>query len=327
MKCKHRFVEILGGLCLLLTPALRGTTLTETFASDPTQTGWRTTGDSNLFDWQADTEDLAVTWDSARSNSFFYLPLNTILSRSDSFTLGFTIRLDDIAAGTTTGKPYTFEIAIGLLNLSKATRTGFLRGTGSDSTDLVEWDYFPDSGFGATVAGAMISDSNHWATSFNDPLELVAGSSYQFTMDYRAETQTMTIQMLTGGSSTNLQAIVLTSAFDDFHVDTFAISSYSDAGQDPQYAGSVVAHGEVDDISLVLPPPPVQDFSGALIQNHWQASFVGQTNWLYDLESSADLRTWTRVTSPVPGVGLSQTLTDPSPVLPMGFYRLKAIKP
>ena len=50
--------------------------------------------------------------------------------------------------------------------------------------------------------------------------------------------------------------VVLPAGF-DFRVDSFAVSSYSDAIQAPptNYYGSVLAHGVVDNVQLSLPPP------------------------------------------------------------------------
>ena len=56
-------------------------TITENFTTNPLLNGWQIFGDTNLFQWDPTNHDLAVTWDSSQSNSYFYLPLSNILGR------------------------------------------------------------------------------------------------------------------------------------------------------------------------------------------------------------------------------------------------------
>ena len=59
--------------------------------SDPLRQGWKYHGDRSLFSWESVAGRMAVTWDSSHSNSYFYLPLMTVLGRTDSFELGFDL--------------------------------------------------------------------------------------------------------------------------------------------------------------------------------------------------------------------------------------------
>src|SRR5215211_1816974 len=95
--------------------------MNDSFGTDPAQRGWRTFGDASLFHWDATDERMEVTWDSSRTNSLFYRSLGTVLTKSDNFTLGFEMRLRDIAIGVDTNKLYTFPIAIGLCKFSSIT--------------------------------------------------------------------------------------------------------------------------------------------------------------------------------------------------------------
>src|SRR5690349_5102574 len=101
----------------------RAVTFTESFSSNPLQHGWQTYGDASLFQWDSTNQNLRVTWDSSRPNSYFYNPLGTILSRSDDFSLAFDLRLADIGVGSDTNKSGTFSIGLGFLNLAEATQT------------------------------------------------------------------------------------------------------------------------------------------------------------------------------------------------------------
>lgn len=296
----------------------------ETFDTDPAARGWVASGDAALFAWDAAARDLAVTWDSSRPNSYFRLPLRTFLTRADDFRLEFDLTLEDLQSGTSPDKPYTFELALGFLNTAEAAAPGFLRGTGVDSPDLVEWNYFPDSGFGATVAAAMISHTNAWATSFNTGDGLVIGTTYRFVLDYRAAQQAMAVRMIVGGQTHDLQTATIREPFGDFAVDALAVASYSDAGQDPLYAGSILAHGRIDNVRLETPAPPIRRFVGGPGAGRWAAEFTSWLGWHYTLVRSTDLREWVPVGATVDGTGLRQTLSDEAPPGAGAFYRVKA---
>src|SRR6266567_4657432 len=158
---------ILTGASATFTLSARAGTLQEDFSTDPAARDWRVFGDTNLFSWDAANQQLQVTWDSSQPNSYFYHPLGTTLSRNDDFSLAFDLRLADITPGVNTNKSGGFELAVGLLNFSEATLTNFLRGTGTDSPDLVEFDFFPDTGFGPTLWPTIISTNS--AYSYNGP--------------------------------------------------------------------------------------------------------------------------------------------------------------
>ena len=320
---------VLGALAAALlirgVPAVGQTTvLTEDFQTDPALRGWRVAGDASLFRWDADAGNLAVTWDSSRTNSYFYFPLNTTLTREDDFAFAFTVELAAINFGTTPDKPGTFEISVGFLNFGQATGPDFLRGTGSNSTNLVEWDYFPDSGFGATISSTIVSIQNQWAVSFNSPVPLDPGIAYDFKLRYEAQKHQLVTTVRSAGESVTLKTVVLDVAFDDFAVDAFAVSSYSDAGQNPGWAGSVLAHGAVDDVQLELPTPPIRRFTGHARGGAWQAEFTGWLGWRYTLKSSPDLHDWSAVGAAIAGTGQRQTLADPQPLHEHSFYRLRA---
>src|SRR4029077_5471824 len=80
-------------------------TITEDFATNPLGRDWRIFGDSNLFTFNLTNQNLSVIWDSSRSNSYYYLPLRTILSRMDDFALALDLELIDVAAGVNPNKP------------------------------------------------------------------------------------------------------------------------------------------------------------------------------------------------------------------------------
>jgi hypothetical protein len=321
-------VLALAGALFLSTPAVRAGTLTENFAADPLHNGWQTYGDANLFQWDATNQVLRVTWDSSQPDSYFYYPLGTILDRADDFSVAFDLRLDDIAAGD---HPNTFQIAIGLLNLGEADGTNFLRGTGYNSPDLVELDYFWDSGFGATVWPTMIdtnSGFNYTGSGDYALWTLTNGNWHHFEMNYTASNQTLITAVTNLASHSGLLLSQgLAGSFPDFRVTAFSVSSYSEAGQDPTYAGSVLAHGAIDNVVATAPPPPVQNLTGSFTNGRWTTRFIGRTNWLYTLERTADFHSWTSVSPTVAGVAGAGVLSDTNPPAGNVFYRVRAQRP
>jgi len=126
-------------------------TVSDDFSSNPGNRGWKVFGDPSLIVWQQNNHNLSVTWNSSRSNTYFYLPLGTILDRQDDFSLALDLELTDVTAGVNLAKVSTFELAFGFLNLADGMKTNFFRGNGADSPNLAEVDYFPDTGFGPTI--------------------------------------------------------------------------------------------------------------------------------------------------------------------------------
>src|SRR5829696_5189271 len=97
-----------------------GATFTESFTAEPG--AWQT-WNAGAFRWDADAQNLAVTWDSRETNALFYYKLPFALTRRDSFQAEFTLRFDDLTLGIDPTKNSTFPICFGFLNVREATRT------------------------------------------------------------------------------------------------------------------------------------------------------------------------------------------------------------
>jgi hypothetical protein len=316
---------------LLLAWESSAALLHEDFSNDPAASGWRIWGDTNLFTWNAAQGALNVTWDSSRSNSFFYKRLGTVLARDDDFSFQLDLRLQDIATTTKSGP---FEIAVGLINLADATRTGYWRGSGVNAEhgprNVFELDYFPAGyypGFGdvaPSISPTVVSMDNGFASGFS-LTELTNGQLYHLEMAYSASNGVIhTTISAEGGFSLTLDDVVLGSAFTDFRIDSLALCSYSDTGDD---FDSVLAHGTVDNLLVTLPPPPVQQFTGSLSNGIWVAQFLTRTNWVYTVERASDLQTWIPASAPLDGTGTILTFQDPNPPSPAAFYRVTAQRP
>jgi hypothetical protein len=317
------------GFCLAVAVG-RPATITENFTNNPLAHGWQIFGDTNLFQWNSTNQNLAVTWDSAQTNSYFYKPLGTILAKSDNFAVSFDLQLTDLTNGINPAKTNTFELAVGFINSISAISTNLQRGTGRSSThgarNTCEFDYFPNSGYGATISPAILSSNNQFITTFAFPFTLDPGALFHVTMNYTATNQTMHTTLTRNGAPFAAGAIpdvVLGSSFNDFRLDQFAIINWSDAGAD----GSLLAHGTVDNFTVTVPPPPVQNFSGGFTNNFWQAQFAGQNNWLYTLERTTDLISWNDVSQTNSGNGTNLFLPDTNAISSKTFYRVRAERP
>jgi hypothetical protein len=333
---KRLFVSLASaGLSFVLAARGQAISLQEDFSTDPATRGWQVLGDTTLFHWDATHQNMQVTWDSSRPNSYFCLPLGTTLSKDSDFTLTFDLQLSDFLAGINPDKPYPFQIAIALINPAKATQPGFARGTGADSPDLVEFDFFPDPG-GAWIFGPSITPviadsigtdpSTDWAYGFAG-LSLTTGDLYHVVMSYTASNQTLHTAMTDNGEAFGpVSDAQLVPGFQDFQVDHVAICSYSDAVQVPDFYGSILAHGTVDNFVVTM-PPPVTIISGGPGSPGWQVAFHSRSDWRYTLERTVNFRSWSAVSLTTSGNGTNLVLQDASAPADKAFYRVHAEQP
>ena len=302
-------------------------TFQETFAANPFTKGWAVYGDTNLFAWDPMNQNLAVTWDSSQPNSYFYHPLGTVLTENDNFSFAFDLEFSSVAIGTDANKPDTFEVALGLICFQCATNPVLERGVGeavNGACNVAEFDYFPDSGYGATISPTILSSNNVFATSFSFPFTMDTGALFHIAMSYTASNQMLVTTMTRNGLSFGpVKSTFLPSNFTDFRLDQFAVSSYSDAGAD----GSLQAQATVDNIVIVTPPPPVNYLSGLIVDGTWLIKFMSNTNWVYTLRRSTDLSAWNDVSEPTPGNGTTLFLQDTNGISGEAFYQVKAERP
>lgn len=276
-------------LSLLALSSAKARTITENFANNPAQDGWRVYGDTNLFAWDSTNDVLDVTWDSLQTNSYFYLPLCRMLTRTNDFTIAFDLNLSQAVAYN-----YSFGLAIGLFNLSEATSASFQRSTGTNSPDLVEFDYFPNTtyDYGATVWPIFVDTNSVF--NYNDPNDFALYAPnlndwYHVVMTYSATSQTMVTTMTNFEQTTGITVTDPLISFTDFRVDTLSISSYQDDG----FGDSIFAQGAVANISVTLPPAPVagpvteaEMFTSNPLADGWQV--FGDTN-LFTWDSTNDV--------------------------------------
>ena len=124
---KYVKLEVLDGkaeidaVTVIPAPRLNSSSLEERFAGNPAANGWQIVGATNLFQWDQSNENLRVTWDSSKANSFFFHRLGTVLTKEDDFLFEFDLSLDSVAVGLSTNKPFSFELAIGFVNTTFIT--------------------------------------------------------------------------------------------------------------------------------------------------------------------------------------------------------------
>ncbi len=290
--------------------------INENFANDPAADGWQTFGNASLFNWDSTNQDLAVTWDSSQPNSYYYHPIGEVLTSGDDFTISFDLLLNDAAI---TGG--TFELAAGFLNLSDATSPGFLRGTGYNATNVVEFDYFMDPFYGDSLAASETDTSGLFADIYDD-LPLATGTTYHVTINHIGGQPLVSAQVTVSNQPySSLPSSYIEQGFGDFRVDTISVSSYSDQGA---YGASILAHGTIANISVTATTRPITKITGNFVGSAWQAQFFSRAGWNYTLERTSDFQTWTPASPTAGGTDDTLTLQDTNPPATQGFYRVLA---
>jgi len=290
--------------------------IADDFLNDPAQNGWKIFGNPNLFQWT--NQSIAVTWDSTQPNSYLYKPLGTILAIADDFNLSFDLRLNDAIAFN-----YGAPIAVGLFRLNDATNVSFSRG-GGHSPNLFEFNFFPDTGFGDSIDATLKDVQDGYAGFYfaYDNLPLDPGVLFHVELAHAAGSPTITGAVYTNGQLYTSLPLSFNGSPTNFYLDTVSISSYHDDG----FGDSVLAHGTVDNILVAFPPLPLQSVAAGLTGGVWQAQLASRSNWVYTLQRTVDLQTWTDVVSAA-GNGTNLFLQDVNPPANNALYRVKADRP
>jgi len=291
----------------------------ESFTADPVAKGWAIHGDKSLFEWDTEGEHLNVTWDSEKPNSYFYKPIGQSLTEEDTFAFTFQLSLYEVKAGYLEGQPYTFEVAVGLINMESAKDAAFKRGTGTDSPNLVEWDYFPDTGFGATVSPSIASGSSEFSAGFTFPAELEAGKTYTVRIGYDGTTGVLKTEMLEAVNPWKTIAEVKRKiAHAGFSVDALSISNYTAKGSE----SSLFAVGKIDELAIATTRSQPRFVDQLFIEGQWFARvfLVEPEDW--KLQRSVDLRQWKSLDVQLNSSYFFLNLIDSEPMGGNRFYRI-----
>ena len=330
-------------LASLFVTSVFANTITENFSADPASHGWKTFGNTNLFAWDSTNHTLAVTWDSTQTNSYFYHPLGTTVTRNDDFSVAFDLNLRDIASGVEPGKTGPMELGFEFLNLAAATNASFMRNNFGTVPNVAGFDYYTDGYFvfgdivypsDAATTPTFISGVNSYDyapqhISFYDN-RLPNDQTVHISLVYTASNQTASVSVTTNGVAlVTLPALALDGSegfadpSDNFLVNTFCICNFSSYGDDYD---SVLAHGTVANLVINV-PPPAQNLVGAFTNGVWQVQFANHLGWLYTLERTANLASWTDASTSVSGNGTNLILTDTNAISARSFYRIRADRP
>src|ERR1051325_7107204 len=108
------------------------------------------------------------------------------------------------------------------------------------------------------------------------------GTNYHGTLTHAAGAGLISATVLTNGQVYTTMPFFFSGSIGEFRLDALSISSYSGAGQDPAFAGSLLAHGTVDNFVVTL-PPPVRNLAGGFTNGVWQTKFNTYTNANYTM--------------------------------------------
>lgn len=313
---KIRLLALAG---LFVVSTIHATLVRETFTNTPAADGWQVFGDTNLFQWNSTNHVLDVTWDSTQTNSYFYFPLGRTYTKADSFYVQFDLQLKDAKAFNGGS-----QLAVGLLHYSDATNSNFSRANFT-SPNLCEFDYFPQFSYGTTVYPDSVEASMIDASGTNlffaqDNVTLNPGVTYRIAFIHHVGAEAISCEVSTNGQIISSLPIVNTyGPMGDFQLDMLAIISYSDDG----YGDSILAHGSVSNLAFASPLPVdvIRTAAAGRVQ------FASDTNWLYTLEQSADLKQWTTAAPVVFGNGTNLLLQTTNPPTGQAFYRVHAELP
>jgi hypothetical protein len=289
----------------------------EKFATDPALDGWQVFGDTNLFQWDSTNQVLDVTWDSTQTNSYYYHLLDRTYTVADSFYVQFDLQLND-AVSFNSGQ----ELAIGLLHFSDATDPDFSRPN-TPSPNLCEFDYFPAYTYDGTPypssADATVVDSGGNYFFAYDNVTLLPGGTYRVVLIHQAGAEAVSGVIYTNGQVVTTLPSVYDGGIGDFQLDMLSVINYADDG----YGDDILAHGTVGNLAFASPLP--LGFIQAPMPG--QVQTLSDTNWVYTLEQSVDLQTWTPAALPVPGNGTNLVLQATNPPSDHAFYQIRADLP
>ena len=309
---------------MFVVSSVEAASVVETFDADPATSGWKIHG-GEMFEWDEAEGTLNAVWDSEEPNSYFHLPLPFALTDHDDFEMSFDLSLSSVEFDFTTGSLYAYEVlSIGLIDTNSAFADGFKRTVGSASPSLIEFDYFPDTGFKDTVAVVAVDrDSKYAPPSHNFPLTMEFGEVYSVTIRYSSEDRTVRTTMLSGGVAHGaIKDIVLPSPaiFAGFSLNAFSVSAYHDFTPWGRMAGA----GTIDNVTLTMPDPPEIDLQLSLTSDGITVEFEALAGWQFRLLRSDDLLEWSEIAGAIEGDGLTHVIDGGDRKAGQTFYRTVA---
>ncbi|MFZ9856013.1 MAG: cysteine-rich CWC family protein [Limisphaerales bacterium] len=297
----------------------------EDFAQDPVARGWRASGETNRFTWNAPEGRMEITWDTACPHSFFAHPLPQPVSETDDFSLAFDLHLTTAQGGAHTGRPGAMQVAVGFLNLPRALATRYLRGAGK-AFETLEFNWFPEGfipGYGTvepTLSTITYDANGKVLADFAFPVTLEPGKTHRVRVRHDANPRQILAEVEVEGQVLATTRITIPTGFGGFRLDALAMLVWDER---TSFSDSLSATGWVDNIEVVVPDAPVGTIT--LLPSQREVEVLGVSGWNYRLEASLDLRDWQTVDGPRPGTGQTLRLADTRKAqFPQQFYRVQA---
>lgn len=323
-------IRLAGAVVLFVAGSLLGVPLqaagwSEDFAADPLRNGWQAFGSVERFHWNETSQTLDVEWNTDGPHSFFTRSLGTTLNATDPFSLTFDLYLSEAVGGVREGRPGAMQVAVGLLDLARATRQSYLRGAGR-AFDLIEFNWFPEGfipGFGRvepTLSAIAFDETGRVAADFDFPFLLTLDTWHRIELAHDPADRSITLRVQEGDVTRSTRVLSLPATFGEFHLDALAILVWDER---TSFGDSLQARGSVDNIRVVVPDPPIGEIR--LQAGGREVEFESREGWHYQLEASGELWDWHPTGSSASGTGGVLRLADTREAeFPQQFYRVRA---
>lgn len=307
---------------------LAGLDVQDDFSTDPLATGharWQVVGDADLFRWDSTAHNLAVTWDSARANSFCLLPLGQSLTSANAFNFAWDLTLIDAGARPDSPRTNVLQLSVALVRQSRLPAGYPQRTTSGRAQDLLDFSFFPLADYGPFGAAAYVAPvafgGKQAGYSFGNPYDLADGVTHRIQCRWDPITRRFYTD-ITGTGPVQPTDPALP-ADDDFAVDALAIIVWNEAATPRD---SLLAHGTLDNVTLVVTDPGAPPLGRLGFDPASRTVRCdSRAGYRYQLEASGDLVSWTGLQLPVDGTGGELTLGDFRKALfPQQFYRVRA---
>lgn len=305
---KSMVIACLVFFSCLLTYAQSNTTMSiDTVPHIGGESQWILHGHPDTFSNAANSNPPVFNWNTEFPTSAVFIPLPHYLNQDSSIHLSTHFTLNSLNIDFVPNSFYGFEIALGLFNSTEVFTESFKRGTGTDSPNLIEWDYFPDTGFGATVSPTITDSDSKFFSTFNFPIDLPIDADIEVELIYDPSQTKLESVLKIDGELKAIKPVVLPEGdgFNDFLVNSAGFISYQDFNDDGKLSASASIHAfefsysnpvnstrhlnlQISDAEIVIPSDLNSLTSGAEIR----------------LFESSGLKVWNK----------SQSVTVPDPV-------------
>jgi hypothetical protein len=297
------------------------------FSSDPfvvPTPKWSVLGAAELFEWNPSAQQLDITWDSSRPNTFCTWPLPRSLRSHDAFSFSWDLRLNDAGPRDTSTRSNVLQISVVLARRARLPDGYPQRTSAGRALDLLDFSFFPLADYGPFGASAYIAPvafgESSIGYSFGNSFNLADGQSHRVECTWDPVARALRTMVEGAGSIADTSPALV--ATDDFELDTFAIVVWNEG---PTPRDSLLAHGSIRSVVITAPEPPVGSLT--FRSNSRSIGFQSQTGYRYQLEASGDLSEWASTGPDAAGTGGPMEFSDLRKALFLHqFYRVRATR-